>query len=392
MATRLTVGLSAALLGLAGLIGAGQPAHAASSVQAKGKLLYTANFRTTLKASKWKAATGFKVSRGMLTYNGANDAGAFAPFTTKRVKNFAVEAVIKTGTPTKPDTASYDIFARRNYNDDHSGIFAGYDAVGGDSAAVNVADLFWHGSEDNYVPGGSLPLDTSSFHTDRLEVRGKLYRFLVDGQQLIPWTTIADSAKYNQVGLTFTYVPAQVKSFKVYRLAKASAKSDLNTTLLISHSIGSTDANVPPVGGIFRNNDLFAKDNGETVADVASTGRITGYLEKFANQSTFVSEALDLHSSATGARTAFTQDQQLVQANKSKFDGYVENTVAQGLGDAAFSYSYHYVYDNGQTSYVTIVIFSRGSYYVTVVVDSFNQADTANAMTYAQKADQLLQH
>src|SRR5262249_23053426 len=138
-----------ALAVVAPLAGVGTPhAHAAGPrVSAAGTSVYTANSKKTF--SKWTLPSGtnhggFKIAGNTLTYDGSGDAGAFAPFKTRGIKNFAVEARIATGLASQADIASYDIFIRRNINTAASGIFAGYDASGGESSATDVADLYWH--------------------------------------------------------------------------------------------------------------------------------------------------------------------------------------------------------------------------------------------------------
>lgn len=396
MAKCLTVALGAGLLTAIGPLGLSHPTSAGAaglSAASSGTLVYQANSKKTF--AKWTlpkltGGGGFKVVGKTLTFDGSNDAGAFAPFKTKGLKNFAVQAQIKVGTSSKPASASYDIFVRRAVKNASSGIFAGYDAAGGEQNATNVADLYWHGAEDEYVPGTGLTPDTA-YHTYRVEVRGTMYRFLADGQELVPWTLVKDNSTFNQIGLTFTYIPATVKSFKVFKLSGSAVSTQNDTSLLVTHSLITTDVTVSPFSGVFRDNNLYALDSGFTVSQLQSMGRIYGYLEQFSDAQTYVSESVNLHASSAGAQTIYAAFVKGIQDNSSQARNFkVVDVSTLGIGDEAFAFSYDYDFQ-GAPSYVTEVLFHRGDYYVAVLVDSADPNISKTSTTIAQTADKEVQ-
>jgi hypothetical protein len=394
MAIRRTVALGIAALATALPLGFLYPRSAAAATPAAvpaRTTLYSASSKASF--AKWKVDPGFKVSGGVLSYDGkgANgDAGAVAPFTTKGLTSFAVEVRMQIGKATNAAQASYDLFVRRSAKNGRTGIFAGYDAVAGTDSARNVADLFWNGTVDNYVPGAAFT-PGSAFHTYRIEVQGTVYRFLIDGKAVVPWTIIKDDSTFTRLGLAFVYVPAKIKSFKVLTLPSAAITTQLDTSLLESRAFLAADVGVAPFVGVFEDDSAYATDYNLSAADLQSMDRLYGYREEFQNNSTLITDMINVHSSPAGAKAAFDFFVTRFKAAQTQVTDFGENDVSTlGIGDNAFSFHYQYTFQ-GAASYVDEVVFQSGNYFESVVVDSSSQSESQTAATLAQMANKLIQ-
>lgn len=358
----------------------------ASAAPAPATVLYQADWTTGLDG--WSIFPGFNVANGVMTFDGKSDSGAVAPFHTHGLRSFAVEASIQVGTPTQQARPSYDLFVRRPDVHSNSGLYAGYDAVSGEYAATNVADLSWHGARWYYAPGAAFRLD-SSFHTYRIEVQGTAYRLEIDGQVMVPWTNVT-LAGGDMLGLTFTYVPATVKSFTVYSLPAAPVAA-YDTGTLVAHALPQTAIPYRANDAVFRDNARYAADNHLTAATVQGTSRLYGYLQSWQDSQTYIEQSINLHSSLTGAKAAFDLFSGRIQHQAKHPQGYqVIDLSAHPAGDETFAYSYHYLYQ-GSLSYVVKVLFHRGSYYVGITVDSADPNVAQTAIAYAHMADGFVQ-
>jgi hypothetical protein len=338
----------------------------------------------------WKVYPGFTVSHGMLAFDGASDSGTFAPFRLNGLADFAVEATIKLGTSTKPEQAYAELFARRASARTITGLFAGYAANGGEKAATNVASLYWYAFQPYYAPGAALQPD-AGFHTYRLEVHGNMYRFLIDGREMVPWTRVNLLDPGDLVGLVFTYIPATVKTFMVFALPATRISTPLDTSALLGHVIPANDIPFPADRAVFRDNNRYALDNNVDLATVQRTGRVYGYSQGFENQATYVEQSVNLHQSPAGAQAVFDLFAGRIRHDASRFQGYHEVDVsAQKIGDESFAFGYQYLLQ-GRPSYVLKVLFHRGNYYVGITVDSANQRVPQKAIAYARLADKFVQ-
>jgi hypothetical protein len=404
MGIRRNFALGVLVVAACALLGIARPSEAAAAgpfasririatrvPSAAGKLVYVADSKSAF--IRWKADAGFKVSGKTLTYDGLGnngDSGAVAPFTTKGLKSFAVEACMKMGPATASTGTSYDIFVRRNPKNGRSGIFAGYDAIAGTASARDVADLFWNGNVDNYVPGAPFKPD-SAFHIYRVEVVGTMYRFLIDGQVTVPWTIIKDDNAFNELGLAFVHIPAKVKSFKVLKLPSSPLATQLDTSLLEARAFAPIDITIPPYVGVFEDDNAYAADYNLPATALQSMDRLYGYREEYQNGSTLITHSINVHNSPAGAKAAFDFFVARLKAAQTQVSGYGENDISSsGIGEMAFSIHYQYVYQ-GATSFVNDVIFQRGDYFESVLVDSSDQSVSQTAITLAQTADKLLQ-
>jgi hypothetical protein len=385
----LAMALTAALLPL-GLTQIQTAAAASPTALPARATVYAASSSTGF--AKWKVDQGFKISGGALIYDGrgANgDAGAVAPFTTRGMTSFAVQVRMKIGKSSDAAQASYDLFVRRSGKNSRTGIFAGYDAVAGTDSAHDVADLFWNGTVDNYVPGASFTPGTT-YHTYRIEVQGTVYRFLIDGQEVVPWTIIKDDSAFTRLGLAFVYVPATIKSFKVFALPPAAVTTQLDTSLLEARAFAPGAVTIAPFVGVFEDDNAYAADYNVSAADLQTLGRLYGYREEYQDSSTLITHMINIHGSPAGAKAAFDYFVNRYRAAGTQVTNFGENDVSSlGIGENAYSFHYQYTFQ-GAPSYVNEVIFQRGDYYESVVVDSADQSTSQTAMTLAQAADRLV--
>jgi hypothetical protein len=147
----------------------------------------------------------------------------------------------------------------------------------------------------------------------------------------------------------------------------------------------------PADGAVFRDNNRYAIDYKIDLATVQRTGRIYGYYQGFQNATTYVEQSVNLHQSPTGARAAFNLFTGRIWHTAAQFQGYHEVDVsAQKIGDESFAFGYQYLYQ-GSPSYVLKVLFHRGSYYVTITVDSADQTVLEKAIAYARMEDTIVQ-
>lgn len=392
MKKHIVAAVVATMIGGVGNLGVSpsRAAHAAPpATPAMSVPLYQANWSEGL--GDWSVYRGFAVANGMLTFDGNGDNGAFAPFHLHGMQSFAVEATIQVGTPTRPAHAAFYLFARRSIVHQTSGIFAGYDALGGEYAARNVADFSWHGDNRWYFTPASPFRPDAGFHTYRIEVQATAYRLLIDGRVMVPWTEVQLPSSADQVGLIFTYIPATVRSFAVYGLPQTPVSTGFDTNVLLAHSLPVGDIPYPANDGVFRDNARYASDNRLLLGTVHGTGRIYGYLQSSQDSRTYIEQSINLHTSPAGAQAAFDLFSSGIRRHAATISQYqVVSTAGMGIGDGSFAYRSEYQVQ-GAPSYVFKVLFYRGDYYVAVTVDSANPNIPATAMSLAQKADALVQ-
>ncbi|HVA91996.1 MAG TPA: hypothetical protein VNL71_19390 [Chloroflexota bacterium] len=384
--------VAAMLVALGGTLGALDTRRAPAATAAAAPL-YQADWAAGL--DDWNVYRGFSASQGRLTFDGAGDNGAFAPFMLHGLKDFAVEADIQLGISTKPKQAAFDLFVRRSIVQQRSGLLAGYDAFAGESTATKVADLYWSADRAYYVPGAALD-PTPGFHMYRLEVRANDYRFLMDGQVMVPWTAVTLPNAFDLVGLSFTYISAVVKSFAVVALPAVPAGSALDpttipsTSALLARTLSPRYVMQPSTGVVFRDNARYAIDSKVSLVSVRHSDRLYGVVQTFEDNETYVQESLNIHKSAGGAKVLFDLFSTRLRSDASTQATYhVIDTAAMGIGDESFAFAYQYQYQ-GSPSYRVTVVFHRGDYYVAIVVDSANKVVSQTAVTLAQQADMLV--
>lgn len=363
-------------------------AAAAPSATAHATMLYQADWSGGVGG--WTVFPGFAAAHGVLTFDGKSDSGAFAPFTVKGLTNFAIQATIKVGTSATPAQAYYEIFARRASPRSITGMFAGYAANGGEKAATNVASLYWFADQPFYAPGAAFQPD-AGFHTYRLEALGNVYRLLIDGREMVPWTIVKLQNPGDMVGLVFTYIPAVVKAFSVYALPAVPVATPLDTRAFMRRVLTARDVPFPADRAVFRDNARYAMDTRLDLATVQRTGRLYGYFQGFENRLTYVEQSVNLHQSAAAAQAAFALFTGRVLKGAGQYLGYhVVPLSGQQIGDERFAFGYQYQYQ-GSPSYVLKVLFHRGSYYVAITVDSADQSVPQTAIGYARRVDTLMQ-
>lgn len=388
IALAMAIGSILAPLSPRGAVGANAAMRVTLGSSAHGGVLYRADWSRGLAG--WSLYRGFGVAHGLLTFDGNSDSGAYAPFRLTGITNFAVEATIKVGTPAGTVRASYDIFVRRASARTVTGLFAGYESVAGEKAARSVASLYWQADRQPYYAPGAAFVPGAAFHLYRLEVRGSLYRLLIDGREMVPWTRVTLPNPGEMAGLVFTYLPARVKTFAVFALPAAQVTTTLDTDVLFGHIIRPLDVPFPADSAVFRDNNRYALDNSVNLATVRRTGRIYGYYQGFEDKTTYVEQSVNLHQSPSGAQAAFELFSRRIRHNASQFQGYREVDIsAHKIGDESFAFTYQYL-NQGLPSYVFKVLFHRGRYYVAITVDSTSSTVPPTAIIYAEMADKLV--
>lgn len=178
--------------------GGGTPAAPAG-----GRPLYSADWSSG--PNGWAADSSWKTLRGALLTDGTGWASTvFAPYDTRTIPDYAVEARIRVISP-----GLFGIVLR------HSASDAGYVGVVSDSEA-------WLGAgRDAYYAAGigdRKAFDAGSdWHTYRVEADGNTLRFLIDGAQ---YATATDNRYIagGIAGLSSQHSQIEVSSFTVSRL------------------------------------------------------------------------------------------------------------------------------------------------------------------------------
>jgi len=183
--------------------------------------------RGTLYQTNWQqgqlgwASSGngaWKVVNGLLLYDGNDRSLIEAPFRTKHVTNYAVEARIQSLGVT--DGNSFGMVIRASDSPDPGymdGLEAGvYNSNGQSYTAV------WRGGVDATNTSDSI-IDQSNFdpakrwHVYRIEVRGNQLKLLIDGQIAVDTATNRFITGV-RVGLFSNNVETSVSSFRVVAL------------------------------------------------------------------------------------------------------------------------------------------------------------------------------
>ena len=182
----------------------GARAGQAAGTVAPGDLkLFTADWSRGL--SGWSGDASWKPLRGELLSDGtAGESTVLAPYDTRAVTDYAVEARIRA---VKGD--DFGIVLR------HSASDKGYVAVvDGDTAWIGAGD------EPHYaekIADGQRFSPGSDWHTYRIEADGNQLRFLIDGAQ---FAAVLDNRYLSggNSGLAASYTQIEVNGFSVLRL------------------------------------------------------------------------------------------------------------------------------------------------------------------------------
>jgi hypothetical protein len=197
-------------IGICLSLGAGAPVSAVTAEVVTrtgppiGTTLYTANWSSGLNG--WAGDSSWKTLRGALLSDGTGwDANIFAPYDSKAVTDYAVEARIRV---IKPDRMGI-VFR-------HSASEAGYVAVVEDSGYT------WLGAGDDAyyaekIADGQRFDPGTGWHAYRIEADGNEVRFLIDGAQ---FATAVDNRYLSGgvAGLTAHHSQIEVSGFAVLRL------------------------------------------------------------------------------------------------------------------------------------------------------------------------------
>jgi hypothetical protein len=171
--------------------------------------LYQSNWSSGL--DRWSVFPSWRVVNGMLVNDGSDTGWATSPYRPEKTTDYAVEAEMQLvqHQNCSNDEASFGVAARRTG-----------EASGGYGAGVTC-----RGSQTTIALGNEFgiitparPFDpTDGWHTYRLEVRGNLIRFLIDGA-LVAETHDNTYTSGGLAGLWSYRAQVNVRSFKVFKL------------------------------------------------------------------------------------------------------------------------------------------------------------------------------
>jgi hypothetical protein len=368
-----------------GSVAASDPA--AHTPQHGSKVLFEANW-TTMR-NKLQGIADFTVDHNRVIVTGDPDERLQMPFSTRGLKNFAVEATIAAATPTLPTFHYFGLFVRGAFGNTANAVALLYshDASRADDGSL----LLWGGDKDHLLPGARFPLDTA-FHRYRAEVQGAHYRLLIDGTEIIPWTVVSTRGIGDRLGIMGAYTPLTIRSYRVLTLAPALPKVSQDTRGWDAHVLTEDDVQMPTQYGLFHNNLIAAGETNGTPATVDTTGRILGYTVLFADSRSIVEDKLTLYSSSDMARAAFQSSVIMAQREHSTLPGYHEiDTSSLGIGSESIAYSYEHD-NNGQVAYRVVTLFHHGAYVASVTTDARTDSGARISVTLAQKADSYIGH
>lgn len=215
MKGRIVVGLSLILLVLpAWPLSLPSIALAASGMRAPvqgGTTIYKAAFaRDHLKGWTISAGPVWHVTRkGIATFDGSGSGMVLAPFSTRGMHDFAVQASIR-AVGTSSDSAYGVLVRSRGLSGDLA--FSGVE--GGMSLSSSTPEfsrplLSWN---EDRIGGANVTLNTG-YNTYRVDVHGADFTLTVDGHQIVQFTIAdyGDASQYAQVGLWSQKQKMQVK-------------------------------------------------------------------------------------------------------------------------------------------------------------------------------------
>ena len=352
-------------------------AHAASTrvssgVQQQSATLYQAQFKTKgLKGWTVRGrGSGWQVNRkGIVTFDGL-PSELFAPFRSGSVRNFAVQATIKTvGKPTTP-FSGYGLIVRGTASA-FSGIFGGFFYSVADGGIVAPLLMWTSGGTSDDVSGATATLHPG-YNTYRLEVRDTDYTLLVNGQQIVQFK-ITDFTGGARVGIIGMEQKLQVSSFKVTRLQAAAPLPTLPPVKAIDLDPADVPSVLQSVGGHYSTNELVSRLANIPLATLVSWGRIIGYEAHYLAPTPptsgpfYLIGFVDALTSSQGAKQDLTSDWTVLQKRWTGNTTFAAGDLS-GLGEEAHQLAYDFSDSSGNYTRVG-VLFRRTTYEVVVVED-----------------------
>jgi hypothetical protein len=386
-------------------LGAGGPHHTSSALAfgsiSKTKLVYQAMWSQGAGGWSFAADPHFAVASGVLSYDGTGRTQTLAPFHTTRLPNFAVQATIRGVSPGVSSdvikaqrlSLGYGIMARVSGGTPQSGFLVGFDDVSGSEAG---AVIDWDGGG----VGGAGFTPGTDWHTYRLEVRGRSYRLLFDGQEAVGSIRTNDLRGFTGIGIWSSYYQIEVKDFKVFALGRSRVRNAINLDGL--RALTTQQADVPT--GMARSfwhgssNAEFARLNQMDLAAVQSKGRIASYRVHYtrsAQEGIFeIRNVVGAYTIPSGAQWGYNLTVQLGLQGSQGAQNFKQLTVGD-IGDERTAFSSDQPY-RGRMVTLTVIDFRRGNYSVYVQAAAYTgtiQPDQQLSLTIqlAQLVDRRIQ-
>ncbi len=366
----LSIGISlSAILSFAGQSQAA-PRDKLIGASAGSSTAFTASFSKGLKGWTHGDAAHWKTSGATVTFSGNGDE-LLAPFSTAKLHDFAVQAMIKAVGKPLQATSGYGVVVRAQTP--QNGITGG--SVTSDNPEYNLPLLIWGDSSI----GGSPATLHAGFNLYRIEVHGTDYSLFINGTHIVSFTITDMSAAgtYKRIGLWASAQKIQAKALTVTRLGTATALPAAPHVQQINLQTGDVPSAMQPLGNSYITDEELAQLNSATVDSVTSTGLLLSHQTGYATSPVPASGPYGVfsyvyaYSTPDTAATGLTQDVGNEQGTKDQNPNFSMGT-APDVGDEAHSFMYDYTEtDSGATVTGTIVaiFFRRGTFEVTVFED-----------------------
>lgn len=370
--------VAAVLVSWSGWVSVAVGAHAAahrtrSSVPPQSTVLYQAAFKTK-RLKGWRAddLSQWHVSRsGVLTNNGSGTGNpVLAPFSTKGISDFAVEASIASVPRITAAINGYGLIVRGQVHA-AGGIRGGSwfsSAHGAAISAWNGPYVVWGTPSTPYTEsvGGTAPTRRSGYNTYRIEVHGTDYALYLNGHLVIRFPISEDGGKV-RVGLWSYGEKIQVRSFRVIRLPSAPPLAALPPVKALNLGPIDVPANFQAsTARYLTDEELYREVDPSLAAANRSDGRIIGYDTYFSAKHPPSAGLLEVEAYINAFKSAPWAHDWLAltrTSNQQICPTHANCTLGDltGVGDEAYWVKVDYL-DNGTNATEMLVNYHRGAY------------------------------
>jgi hypothetical protein len=184
-----------------------------------------------------------------------------------------------------------------------------------------------------------------------VEVRGDLYRVLIDGRVVVGYVRIPGFRTYSQIGLWTSHYQLKVKSFTVSSLTRESISSSLDTTKIARRALTWGDAGKPILSPHFLSPQEYAVTHGVRLAIVRRNGQIVTYTAAWGTPAVTpddashaqgvvqVDNAVTTYRRLPGAEWGYKEELR-VAGRASTLSSEVSSLKVPTVGDADTAFSY----------------------------------------------------
>jgi hypothetical protein len=345
-------------------------------------VLYQIDFsQSGLAGWGFQGKRGWKVTDGVLSFDGRAHSEALAPFQTVHLHDFAVEADIQSLGTSSVQGFGYGLIVR--------GKTAKFSGIQGGMALsypkqVVEEEISWNGLQ----AGGAYVQPHDGFNSYRLEVHGASYTLFVDGLETVQFR-IDSFRKGTAVGIWSGSYKLLVRLFRVFRLSRVSPTPKVPALGGLNLKPADVPHGLQQAFGYYWTDDEVARDNQVTLATVTGSGRIATYEVGFEDPARTgfyaLSSFLGVFSSSEQATVALARD--VIRARFAGSPGYTEADVPE-LSSDAFRIGFRFEVANGPTYDIGGIFFHRGRYmdamYATFTVDVPADQQAADMITLAK--------